>query len=93
MQIEKAKQRSLRPNGVVLGTYDDNPALNSIACGVEFPDRTIREHAAKVIAENILTQVDEDGLFLSLMEGIVDYKRDDTAALSKADKHVATRCG
>ena len=49
MQIEKAKQRSLRPNGVVLGTYDDNTALNSIAYDIEFLDGTIREHAENFI--------------------------------------------
>ena len=75
MQTEKVIQRSLVPDGVILGTYDDNPALNSIVYDVESPGGTIREYAANVIAENMLTQVDEDGFYLSLMEGIVDYKR------------------
>ena len=55
VQTAKVKQRSLGPDGVVVWTYDDNPALNSIAYDVEFPDGTIREYAANVIAESILT--------------------------------------
>ena len=39
----------------------------------------------------MLTQVDEDGFSLSLIEGMFDYKRDDGKALSKADKQVVTR--
>ena len=39
----------------------------------------------------MLTQVDEVGFSLSLMEGIVDYKRDPATALSKDGKYVVTR--
>ena len=41
----------------------------------------------------MLTQVDEDGYFLSLNEGIVDYKRDPATELSKEDKYAVTRRG
>ena len=93
MQTAKVIQRSLGADGVIVGTYDDKPALNSIVCDVEFPDGNIREYAANVIAENMLTQVDEDGFSLSLMEGIVDDKRYPVTALSKDDKYVVTRRG
>jgi hypothetical protein len=46
--------------------------LDSIVYDVEFPDGTIREYSANLIAENMLTQVDSDGYSLTLMEGIVD---------------------
>ena len=73
--------------------FEENSALNSIVYDVEFPDRTIREYATNVIAENMLSQVDEDGFSLSLMEGIVGYKRDPATAFSKDDKYVVTRRG
>ena len=93
VQTAKVIQRSLGPDGVIVGTYDDNQALNSIVYDVEFPDGTIREYAANVIAENMLTEVDEHGFSLSLMEGIVDYKRDPATTLSEDDKYVVSRCG
>ena len=49
---------------MVVGTYDNDPVINSIVYDVEFPDGTIREYAANVIAQNMLTQVDEDGFSL-----------------------------
>ena len=39
------------------------------------------------------TQVDSDGFSLSLMEGIIDYKRDDSIATSKTDKYITTSRG
>ena len=91
--MAKIIQRSLGPDGVIVGKYDDNLALNSIVYDVEFPAGKIREYAANVIAENILTQVDEDGFSLSLMEGIVGYKRDPATALSKDDNYFLIRRG
>mgnify|MGYP001272535206 CR=1 FL=1 len=77
------------------GKYDDNPSLNSIIYDVEFPDGTVKEYSANVIAENMLTQVDSDGFTMTLMEGIIDHKVDAAAAaaVSKSDGYVTTRSG
>ena len=57
----KVKQRVTTPEGEQMGTYDPNPALNTIMYEVEFDDGTIRDYGATTIAENLLTQVDDDG--------------------------------
>ena len=54
---------------------------------LEFPDGQTKEYAANVIADNMLTQVDPDGYSTALFEGIVDYKKDNTA-ISKADRFI-----
>ena len=41
----------------------------------------------------MLTQVASDGFSLSLMEGIIDYKRDDSVAIPKTDKYIMTARG
>ena len=92
-QKAKVIGRAIGPDGLVAGEYDDNPMLNSIVYDVEFPDGTIREYSANLIAENMLTQVDSDGYSLSLMEGIVDYRKDEAGAVSKDDGYVVTKCG
>ena len=56
----KVTRRALGPDGQVAGTYDDNPFLNTIIYEVEFPDGQVKDYAANVIAENMLTQVDSD---------------------------------
>ena len=57
----KVIQRTIGPGGQVTGTYDNNPFLNSIIYDVEFPAGQVKEYAANIIAENMLTQVDSEG--------------------------------
>ena len=83
----------LGPDGKVAGKYDDNPYLNSIIYEVELADGRMKEYGANIITENMLTQVDSNGFSLSLMEGIIDYKRYDSVPISKADKYITTLRG
>ena len=89
----KVIKRAFGPDGKVAGKYDDNPYLNSIMYEVELTDGRIKEYRANIIAENMLTQVDLDGFSLALMEGIIDYKCDDSIAIPKADKYITTGRG
>ena len=81
------------PDGKVAGKYDDNPYLNSIMYEVELADGRIKEYGANIIAENMLAQIDSDGFSLSLMEGIIDSRRDDSVAIPKTDKYITTSRG
>jgi hypothetical protein len=74
-------------------SYDNNPYINTMIYEVEFPDGQLREYAANIIAENMLTQVDSDGYSITMMEGIIDSKKDDAVAFQKNEMHVVTRCG
>jgi hypothetical protein len=72
MTVGKVTKRALGPNGNVAGTYDEN-LCNTMIYEVEFPDGQLKEYAANVIAENMLSQVDSDGFSLTMMEAITDY--------------------
>ena len=87
------KRRTIGPDGRTSGTYDDNPILNSVIYDVEFPDGQVKEYSANIIAENMHRQVDEDGYSRDLMEGIIDYSRDNETAVDLADKYLVTRSG
>ena len=89
----RVTKRSLGPDGEQRGRYDENPILNSIVYDVEFDDGTVREYAANVIAENMLTQVDADGYSTSILKVIIDYERDDSTAIPKCDGYVVTKSG
>jgi hypothetical protein len=93
MTSAKVKSRALDSNGSVVGNYDDNPMMNSIIYEVEFPDGQVKEYSANTIAENMLTQVDSDGFTMTLMEGIINYRKDEATAVSKADAYVVTQRG
>jgi hypothetical protein len=55
MTIGRVTKRAIGPGGIVAGAYDENPYLNSMIYEVEFPDGQVKEYAANVIAENMLT--------------------------------------
>lgn len=91
-EIGKSKRRVLGPDGKTVGTYDIDSSLNSFFYEVEFPDGMIKEYAANVIAQNLLSQVDAEGYSTTLLEGIVDFKKDQSA-VEKSDKFIVTKQG
>ena len=92
MKSAKVMGRSKDADGNIIGTYNDDPMLNSISYAVEFPDGEIREYSANVIAENMYVQVDAEGFHHSLLDAILDYKRNDKA-VDKADMYITTKSG
>jgi hypothetical protein len=64
MQSARVIGRSVGPDGQTTGTYHKNPILNLIVYDVEFPDGEVKEYAANIIAENLLSQVDSEGFLL-----------------------------
>ena len=59
---------------------------------VEFPDGEVKEYAANVIAENMLGQVDNEGLTITLLDAILDSKKD-KHAVAKEDQYAITTRG
>ena len=92
LQLAKVVGQSFDANGKVIGRFDENPLLNSLVYDVRFPDGTVKEYAANVIAGNVLSQSDSDGHFSSELSQIVDHKRDGTA-VPKSQKYFVTKKG
>ena len=61
-------------DGNVIGTYHNNPILNTTVYLAEFPDGTISEYAANIIAEAIYNQVDDEGHDNTLFEAIIGHE-------------------
>ena len=93
LQLGKVKRRSIDDSGKTIGTYSDNPIMNSIVYEVEFPDGELKEYAANILAENMLSQVDDEGHNILLMRDIIDFKKDDAIAVPMIDKYLVTRSG
>ena len=93
MVMGKVTRRSLDADGRTIGTYHDNPFLNTITYDVEFPDGQVKEYGANIIAEKMLTQVDSDRYSLSLMDLIMDHQRDPSQAIPMEDKYITTKSG
>ena len=71
--------RATGPDGKVHGNYHENPVQNTIMYDVRFPDGQVKEYAANVIAENLLSQVDDDGFTVTRVDCILDHKKDSSA--------------
>ena len=92
MKAARVISRATDDDGAVIGEYNSNPALNTRVYDVMFPDGSIQQYAANIIAENIYSQVDDDGHRYILLDEIVDYKKDDTA-IAKDDAYTTDKYG
>ena len=59
--LGKVKHHKQYKDGNLLVTVHSNPILDTRVYEVEFPDGQVMEYAANVIAENLYSQVDQDG--------------------------------
>ncbi len=66
-------------DGNPIGIGHSNPLIDTRIYEVQFPDGHMEEFAANTIAENIYSQVDEEGNQHLLMEEIIDHKKDGSA--------------
>ena len=66
-------------NGNPIGVGHSNPLLDSRVYEVQFPDGHTEEFAANTIAENIYSQVDEEGNQYILLKEITDHRKDGSA--------------
>ena len=84
--------RSIGSDGQTFGTYDDNPALNTMVYDIEFPDGEVKEYSANVIAENMYSQVDDEGYSKRLFNFIIDFSKDEEAVTAD-NCYVTTKSG
>ena len=66
----------------IIGKYDSNPMLNTMVYYKDFPDGSIREYRANVIAENMYSQVDYEGFSHSILFGILDLQQSSREAIN-----------
>ena len=91
-QMAKVVRRALDDNGDTIGTFDKNPILNTLVYDVEFPDGSVRRYGANLIAENILSQVDNRGRNSLQLEKIIGH-RTNGRAVKKKDGFIVTKRG
>jgi hypothetical protein len=90
--IAQVVQQATDENGCLIGTFHENPLLNTLLYECEFDDGTTREYAANKIASNIFMELDADDFSSSLLYHIVDHKCSGEAT-TMADKYFVTKTG
>ena len=72
----KVLRTAVDKDGKVIDSPSEHPQLNTVLYEVQCWDGKVRQYAANVIAENILSQVDLDGRVGIHLRRIVDHKRE-----------------
>jgi len=88
----KVVGRKRDADGKEIGTRALNPILDTRKYKVEFPDGSTDVFTANVIAENLFSQVDDEGCSQVLMDEIIDH-RSNGLAVSKDDGFKTTSSG
>jgi hypothetical protein len=69
------------PFGNPIGKRHDNPKLDTRMYQVEMQDGAILEYTANMIAENLHSQIDEEGKRYLIFKAIIDHRRDNSTVL------------
>ena len=79
-------------DGRLIGEHNDNPMLNSLMYMCEFPDGTVKEYSANVIASNLYAEADSNGHASVFLYKIVDH-RSSGEAVKMSDKYITSKNG
>ncbi len=88
--IARVVCRAVDDEGQMIGTFNENPLLNTLLYECEFNNGTTKESAANTIASNIFMESDADGFSSSLLYHIVDHKCSGEA-IRMAEKYITTK--
>ena len=69
----------LDQDGKPSGQAHSNPLLDTREYEVDFPDGTTNTYTANLIAQNIYSQVDQEGRSYAILNEIVDHRKDGRA--------------
>jgi len=86
-------KRLVDPDGKPVGSRHSNPMLDTRQYEVEFPDGSRDSFTANMIAENLFSQVDEEGKSFAVMDSIVDHRKTDKALSRREGYTIDKRTG
>ena len=92
VQFGRVVKRLRDKDGLPIGTANDNPILDSRMYEVEFQDGHRASMAANAIAENLFSQIDDEGNRHVLFDEIADH-RTNGKHITQQDAFVVTRTG
>ena len=79
------KHRVVDNQGLPVGLRNNNPILDTRQYEVEFPDGSTDAFTANMIAENLYSQIDEEGRSYAILKDIVGHRKD-SKAVKKTDE-------
>jgi hypothetical protein len=86
------KRRSHDLNGNPIGIRNPNPILDTRSYEVQMPDGSMETFATNIIAENLMSSVDDEGNLFVLMDEIIDHRKT-PGALSESEAWIENKSG
>ena len=77
-ELGKVTKRLKDKDGNPIGTANNNPILDTRIYDIEFQDGHTEAISANIIAENLFSQIDEEGRRYAILDQIVDVRTDGT---------------
>lgn len=68
-----------KDDGSLLGTANTYPSMDTRVYDVMFPDGAVQQYSANIIAQNLYSQIDEEGHRYQLLEGIIQHRKNGDA--------------
>ena len=79
IRAARVVERTKNQYGKLIGDHNPNPILDTRIYEVMFPDGSIQQYAANIIAEHMYSQVDKYGHRYQLLESIINHCTDGQA--------------
>ena len=92
LKTARVINRTKDKDGNKIGSYHPNPILNTQIYDVLYPDGSIAQLSANLIAENIYNQIDDDGYRYQHFRNIIRHKKESNA-VPKDDCWVTSKNG
>ncbi len=89
--IAKVLGRKRDESGNPIGKSHPNPILDTTVFEVEFPDGSVQDYAANVLAEALYAQVDQDGNRWLLLKDVIAHEKEASALSSDQLKAMKRR--
>ena len=75
MKSGKVVGRVTDRNGRPVGTFNSNPLLDTRVYEVEFPDGSVNQYSANIIAESIYLECDNEGRRSQMLDRIIECRK------------------
>lgn len=85
-------KRSRDEDGLPVGKSNNNPILDTREYIARFNDGVEQSYAANIIAENLYSQVDDEGRHFTMLKEIIDHEADEKAML-REHSHYRSKSG
>ena len=89
----KINRQALGIYRTIIVSYDESYILNSTVYEVQSPDGQVKQYAANITSDNIMSQVDKQEFRKMIMDSILDHMKYEALDIPKYECYIVTTRG